>query len=402
MSKYMPADEIAGVVIHRPVVEVAANTSAVALGSLMRGVVSVNNAPIHVDTFTGSEAVGSIANLMLGDTANNIIIHTGIQAIVTVNLLNLSSYFVAPVMGAVPNTTINTAQYTGTILWTPVAATFQLGQSYTAQLSLTANPGYTFTGVAANAFYYSGAQSVTCLANSGNISVVFPPVADTNWQFDVNTKTLTWYNGAVSGVTSLNVPGIYNGYQVLHIDTSLRFYSGYLGTNLQQLILPTGLRSIGNSAFGGNPMLNNVTLPNTLLSIGDSALAMCGFTSLNIPDSVTSIGNYSFGGNASLTNIVFGNGLNTIPFNAFSGCSSLTTLNCPAAVTSIESSAFYDCPITCITLAAMTTNINVGYENGTVGIYTNQFESFIYQRGWTKAAIPAGTYLWNGSAWTIA
>jgi len=80
-----------------------------------------------------------------------------------------------PVTGATPVTTITpTAQYTGIVTWSPVAATFATGTVYTAWITITAKAGYTLTGVAANFFTVAGATSVTNPANSGVVTAVFP------------------------------------------------------------------------------------------------------------------------------------------------------------------------------------------------------------------------------------
>ena len=84
------------------------------------------------------------------------------------------SGIVAPVIGQTPVTTpINTAQYTGTISWSPIHSPFRAGTVYSATITLTAKEGYTLTGVPANFFTVSGATA-TNAANSGVITATFP------------------------------------------------------------------------------------------------------------------------------------------------------------------------------------------------------------------------------------
>gem|GEM_PF-5138711 len=95
-----------------------------------------------------------------------------------VTLNNLSALVTAPVKGETPSATaINTAQYTGTVSWSPSDVGFEGGKVYTATVTLTAKPEYTFTGVAANSFTCTGANSVTNSANSGTVSIVYPETA---------------------------------------------------------------------------------------------------------------------------------------------------------------------------------------------------------------------------------
>jgi uncharacterized protein YjdB/formylglycine-generating enzyme required for sulfatase activity len=103
-----------------------------------------------------------------------------VAAPTVVNALNLTSLVTAPVAGASPVTTgINATQYTGTVAWQTSASVSHSGSFagssvYKAIVTLTAKTGYTFTGIAANAFTYTGASSVTNSANSGTVTITFP------------------------------------------------------------------------------------------------------------------------------------------------------------------------------------------------------------------------------------
>ena len=63
--------------------------------------------------------------------------------------------------------------------------------------------------------------------------------------------------------------------------------------------------SIGKAAFLGCYELKNVEIPSTVISIGDGAFAICGFTSIEIPTSVTSIGDYAFAGCSYIEDILY-------------------------------------------------------------------------------------------------
>jgi hypothetical protein len=81
----------------------------------------------------------------------------------------------APAYTEVPVTEITpTEEYTGTVTWTPgVAGTFADSTRYTATVTLTQRPGYTFVGVAEDFFTVAGA-AVTNSADSGTVTAVFP------------------------------------------------------------------------------------------------------------------------------------------------------------------------------------------------------------------------------------
>jgi len=85
-----------------------------------------------------------------------------------------------PVTGKTPLKNIDNYQYSGTISWTPPTATFTNGTAYTATISLTAKPGYTFNGVTANSFKVIGTENVTHTEGAGNkmtINATFPAAA---------------------------------------------------------------------------------------------------------------------------------------------------------------------------------------------------------------------------------
>ena len=105
------------------------------------------------------------------------------------------------------------------------------------------------------------------------------------------------------------------------------------------------------SRYSGEPV--NVTIPSTVTisgkeysvtSIGNYAFSGCSsLTSIEIPSGVTSIGNYAFSGCSSLTSIEIPSGVTSIGNDAFWNCSSLTSIEIPSGVTSIGDDAFSGC-----------------------------------------------------------
>ena len=103
------------------------------------------------------------------------------------------------------------------------------------------------------------------------------------------------------------------------------------------------MTSIGERAFSNKP-ITNVTIPNTVTSIGASAFYCCrSLTSVTIPNSVTSIGDSAFSSCDSMTSVTIPNSVTVIGKFAFGNCDSLTSVTIPNSVTEIGYGPFSNC-----------------------------------------------------------
>lgn len=117
-----------------------------------------------------------------------------------------------------------------------------------------------------------------------------------------------------------------------------------------KIVIPDGITSIGAHAFDGvryddgRSRVVAVTLPSSLVTIGNYAFADTAISSIDIPASVTSIGEHAFHGCAGLTSVTCAErtaALN-IGIFAFSGCAAIRTVNLPADTT-VSQYAFNGC-----------------------------------------------------------
>ena len=125
-----------------------------------------------------------------------------------------------------------------------------------------------------------------------------------------------------SALTSINIPS-----SVTSIEKSA--FRGC--SSLTSINIPSSVTSIEKSAFRGRSSLTSINIPKSVTSIGSEAFYYCSsLTSINIPSSVTSIGESAFEDCSSLTSINIPSSVTSIEWSAFNGCSALTALTVDA------------------------------------------------------------------------
>lgn len=101
---------------------------------------------------------------------------------------------------------------------------------------------------------------------------------------------------------------------------------------------------IGTKAFNYASNLNNIILPEGLLTIGANAFSHCEKVNyIIIPDSVTEIGSSAFYYCRCLKEFSIPAGITTIANLSFYYCSQLSEIYLPDTITAIENSAFSSC-----------------------------------------------------------
>ncbi len=130
----------------------------------------------------------------------------------------------APVKNGVPQTEIETDEYTATVVWSPgVTEKFVYNTVYTATITITPKTNYTVKGIAKNGYTVSGAETVTNEADSVTVKVVYPatenknsneftqPLTITGWTYGetANTPTAEAKYGTIKYTYSNTADGTY-------------------------------------------------------------------------------------------------------------------------------------------------------------------------------------------------
>ena len=163
-------------------------------------------------------------------------------------------------------------------------------------------------------------------------------------------------------------------------------------SSLTNITIPDSVTSIGDRAFYYCSGLTSITIPDSVTSIGNSAFYICSsLTSVTIPDSVTSIGSSAFYNCNNLTSITIPDSVTSIGNSAFEYCSGLTTITIPGSVTSIGNSAFCGCYKLVEVYNKSSRIISAGSSgNGYVGYYAKNVYT---EEGESKLSTDANGYI---------
>ena len=195
-----------------------------------------------------------------------------------------------------------------------------------------------------------------------------------------------------ANIESLKITGVLNDVDFLFIYRMM--------PNLKNLdIAEVNITALPTQAFCESTNVEELILPNTLITIGEKMFYRSELKSVVISANVTTIENIAFWDCSKLTTVTFekGSQLKTIAGDsydgAFSDCSSLTSIEIPASVETIGKEAFKRCS----SLATVTFEkgsqlkiIGGGYSSSShFGTYSDYYGAFSDCSSLTSIEIPA-------------
>lgn len=168
--------------------------------------------------------------------------------------------------------------------------------------------GYTVTSISNYAF--SGCENLTSISLPDSVTSIGKGAFDGT----------AWYESQPNGL-------VYAG----------KVAYKYKGTCPETILLKEGTLGIAEDAFAKCKKLANITIPDSVTTIGSGAFSGCeSLTSIIIPDGVTTdIEEWTFSNCINLTSVIIGDDVTRIDWRAFSGCQSLESVTVGSGVTYI-------------------------------------------------------------------
>lgn len=131
---------------------------------------------------------------------------------------------------------------------------------------------------------------------------------------------------------------------------TLSGYTGYIGkksfygcSSLTNVILPSGVKDIGDYAFGESA-LSKAVVPATVLAIGKGAFIRCSqLQSVTLWEGLVRIGGSAFASCTSLKDITIPNSVTEIGASAFSRCTGMQKAVLGSSLTALSDNLFQDC-----------------------------------------------------------
>ena len=126
-------------------------------------------------------------------------------------------------------------------------------------------------------------------------------------------------------------------------------------TNLEEIVIPEEVYTVGNYAFEGCSSLKSIVLPDEIHTLGVSIFKDCtSLESAVLPNSNVDITKSMFEGCTSLTSVTIPTRVRSIKNSAFFGCTKLASIELHDRIDEIGASAFENCGLTSIHIKSNT------------------------------------------------
>ena len=156
---------------------------------------------------------------------------------------------------------------------------------------------------------------------------------------------------------------------------------------LKTVVFEEGTTKIANALFRKCTGLEEITIPDTVTSIGHESFAYCdNLTTVNFGKNIAEIGDRAFKECTKITSITLPNSVTSIETQAFASCSELSEVTLSKGLTQIDGSVFYDCDkITEIFIPKSLESGSIAYGDGPF-CECDGLKTVTFEEGTTKIA----------------
>ena len=328
--------------------ELTATAGLTLMGPILPGIWSYSPAAgaslsVGTNTVVGTFVPTDLVTYAVGTITNQIVVTEpsysvpGVETGPTNSISGLTQTSVK-LMGGIMNLGGTTVTNAGFYLNTNSPATN--GVKYSAPGSSFALGSFsnTITGLTPGTSYYYRAFAANSVGTGyGASEYSFTTPSPFTYTTSSGEVTITGYTGTGGAVV---IPSSIGGFRVTKIaDSAFSFR-----TTLTNITIPDSVLEIGQNAFYGCSGLLSATIGNGVTTLPRNAFSECvGLTSVSLGASVKTLGDYVFNNCKKLTSITFPAGFESMGTRAFALCAELTSITFPQSVTAIGSEAFYGC-----------------------------------------------------------
>ena len=196
-------------------------------------------------------------------------------------------------------------------------------------------------------------------------------IPDQHSQGARGSRRSTFHSTRCAGTPVQGVGAVVNGRLIVADGTTaIPAQACYSRRDINEVVLPASIVSVGHGAFKGCSGIVNLRLPGTLRFIGNRVFQGCaGIVDLHLPDTLESIGSGAFSECSGIVDLRLPATLQHIGDGAFEQCSSIVALRLPDALRSIGNGAFRECSgIVDLRLPATLRSIGGGAFSGCSGV----------------------------------
>lgn len=178
-----------------------------------------------------------------------------------------------------------------------------------------------------------------------------------------------------------------------------KYFMGLKSSDVTSIVIRPGCEELPDNALKDSAIAS-VTFPESMKIIGKYALANTKITGIDLPDSLTMLDEGVFENCTLLESVVIPEGIHFIPTKAFSGCSSLNSINTENIPNGFGDYAFKDCTsLEELTISDLVATIYEGAFSGCTSLTKINLERVMIIKDYAFSGCSSLSDFWISSFW---